>query len=113
MTNEEIRKAAFDYTEYSDNATESMDCFIEGAKWALGNQWISADDDLPNENEDVILYAEGLYFHCRFEDGKFIIIDGFPVGVYTDGKYIYSSKTYNPNIVIDYWIPIPKIIERN
>jgi hypothetical protein len=83
--------------------------FKYGVKWALQHQWKDANEELPKENEDVILYAEGLYLHCRFEEVKFVIIDGFPVAEDTNGKLLYSSSTYDPNLVIDYWMSIPTL----
>ena len=83
--------------------------FEAGANWALQNQWNDAKDKLPEQDEHVLLYAEGLYLHCRYRDDKFIIIDGFPCGETPKGEIIYSSEIFNPNVVEDYWMPIPSL----
>ena len=80
--------------------------FEAGAKWALQNQWYDVKDKHPEQDEHVLLYAEGLYLHCRYRDDKFIIIDGFPCGETPKGEIIYSSEIFNPDVVEDYWMPI-------
>lgn len=112
MTEEKIKKEA-------EKLMNTLPCdepkglvcnaFKYAAKWAIENQWSDANKELPTDNEDVILYAEGLYLHCRYVDKRFVIMDGFPVGEDTNGKLLYSSSTYDPNLVIDYWMPTPKL----
>lgn len=78
---------------------------------ALKHQWKDAKKELPREQEDVILYSEGLFWHCRYINNKFIMMDGFPVGEDCDGRIIYSSETEDDNLVIDYWMSIPSLDE--
>ena len=35
------------------------DAFISGAKWALVNQWISVEDELPSLQDNVLLLING------------------------------------------------------
>ena len=75
--------------------------FLEGAKFALENQWIRVDEDLPCNHEElvskgssstkrVIVIEDGGYYFDRMvlsENGKW--------------KWFYS---FNPS----HWFPIPK-----
>ena len=75
--------------------------FLEGAKFALNNQWISVDEDLPCNHEElvskgssstkrvIVIEDGGYYFDCMVlsENGKW--------------KWFYS---FNPS----HWFPIPE-----
>lgn len=62
MTREdEIHKAAKCYSEYEYNQTTAQNAFINGAKWADRNtalSWISVEDSLPRQDEEVIVLCD-------------------------------------------------------
>ena len=80
--------------------------FIEGAKFALENQWISVEDNLPCNHEELICGTE-------VSEGTkttqvlvlFIRYDGVwsDYMVYINGKWRWDGP--EP----DFWTPIPKL----
>lgn len=61
------------------------DAFISGAKWALVNQWISVEDELPSLQDNVLL-----------------LINGFPV--------IGLGENVNDKCLgVEYWARIPQL----
>lgn len=80
--------------------------FLEGAKFALENQWISVDDDLPC-NHDEFIRTDGA-------DGKetinVITIDKY--GVIEDNCMVLYDKDkwgWKYGAVPCYWLLIPKL----
>ena len=66
MTEEELRKAADEYTSsdkirYIQDATDRdvEDAFVEGAEWALEHQWNDVNKSLPDYEKDVIVTTDG------------------------------------------------------
>ena len=60
MTQQErIKKAAFDYINSDavspENMQQAFGDFINGAKYALQNQWISVDEELPKDEKYVFV----------------------------------------------------------
>ena len=96
---EKIQKKAERYGQLSP-------AFIEGAKFALENQWISVEDDLPCNHEELICGTE-------VSEGTkttqvlalFIRYDGIwgNYMVYRNGKWMWDGP--EP----DFWTPIPKL----
>lgn len=96
---EKIQKKAERYGQLSP-------AFIEGAKFALENQWISVEDDLPCNHEELICGTE-------VSEGTkttqvlalFIRYDGVwsDYMVYINGKWRWDGP--EP----DFWTPIPKL----
>ena len=84
--------------------------FLEGAKFALENQWISVADDLPCNNSDVI--------HFGFTN-RVLVIDEhkniFIAYMKKNGnnEWIWYSDEDNFGLlhVVTYWMPIPKLKE--
>ena len=102
MTREEnIQKKAEEYGELA-----SM--FLEGAKFALENQWISTKEDLPCNHEELIFLgglidgSETIDVFVRYESGD-IWSDYM---IYTNGKWRWSDG--EP----DYWMIPPKLPKR-
>ena len=67
-----IEEAAND--RYTDN-TFAYKGFIDGAEYALSNQWISVDEALPEANENVLaliggvpVVAKGYHVRARLRD---------------------------------------------
>lgn len=115
MTREElIKKEAEIYTDNRDNYVEWSDgweahndikfvekAFIEGAEWADKNPkspWISVEDYLPKQDEEVIVLCDNLNTAPFYKIAFGHIVD----------KTI--CKNYNgwniPHVV--YWFPMPK-----
>ena len=75
--------------------------FLEGAKFALENQWISVKDDLPCNHQELIdpeMPMCTLYVLVIFENG---LIDISRMVKDTKGNWGWLS-----NVI--YWLPIPK-----
>ena len=79
--------------------------FLEGAEFALNNQWISVEDDLPCNHEEFIsrrLFSyekETIHVLTLLPDGD-IIIDFM---VHDRGKWKWWSR-HRPT----HWFPIPE-----
>ena len=79
--------------------------FLEGAEFALNNQWISVDEDLPCNHEEFIsrrLFSyekETIHVLTLLPDGD-IIIDFM---VHDRGKWKWWSR-HRPT----HWFPIPE-----
>ena len=102
MTREEnIQKKAEEYGELAS-------VFLEGAKFALENQWISTKEDLPCNHEELIFLgglidgAETIDVFVRYESGD-IWSDYM---IYTNAKWRWSDG--EP----DYWMIPPKLLKR-
>ena len=84
--------------------------FLEGAKFALENQWISVEDDLPCNNSDVI--------HFGFTN-RVLVIDEhkniFIAYMKKNGnnEWIWYSDEDNFGLlhVVTHWMPISKLEE--
>ena len=82
--------------------------FLEGAKFALENQWISVDDDLPCNHEELLSkekegYTERVIAYTNF--GVMLIF----MRKYNDG-WKWTTSCYFPEIIIiTHWLIIPKI----
>ena len=99
MTREEnIQKKAEEYGELAS-------VFLEGAKFALENQWINTKEDLPCNHEELIFLgglidgSETIDVFVRYESGD-IWSDYM---IYTNGKWRWSDG--EP----DYWMIPPKL----
>ena len=81
--------------------------FLEGAKFALNNQWISVKNDLPCNHEELIFLgglidgSETIDVFVRYESGD-IWSDYM---VYKNGKWRW--KDFKPA----YWMIAPKLIK--
>ena len=78
--------------------------FLEGANFALNNQWINVKDDLPCNHKELLV-SEGRLYTKRvivIEDGGYCL----DCMVFSDHewKWIYSSNH-------SHWFPIPKFIK--
>ena len=75
--------------------------FLEGAEFALSNQWISVKDDLPCNHKELL--------NAKYETKEVFILKrgGFPDIDYMlkiDGKWIWFEYK-SP----EFWMPIPKL----
>ena len=80
--------------------------FLEGAKFALENQWISVEEDLPCNHEELIT-TEGYY---KKETINVITIDKYEI-IEDNYMALYSNNTwhwkYGSNPCS--WMLIPKL----
>ena len=77
--------------------------FLEGAKFALENQWISVEDDLPCNHEELL--------NAKYETKKVFVLKtgGFPDVDYMlkiNGEWTWSSYKSSK-----FWMPIPKLLK--
>ena len=94
---ENIQKKAEEYGELAS-------VFLEGAKFALENQWINVKDDLPFTHKELV--SKGSSSTKRviiIEDGGYHI-DCMALSKDGEWNWFYSS---NPS----HWLPIPKFIK--
>ena len=77
--------------------------FIEGAEFALENQWISVKDDLPCNHEELIT-TENCY---KKEKMQVITIDIYGI-VEENYMILHDSKWEWKYSAVHCWMPIPK-----
>ena len=74
--------------------------FLEGAKFALENQWISINEDLPYNHKELIHsnYTDRVLVSSRngFSEVAFMCI-------------IEDVWEWNTLMQVSYWMPIPKL----
>ena len=75
--------------------------FLEGAKFALENQWISVEDDLPCNHEELL--------NAKYETKKVFVLKtgGFPDVDYMlkiNGEWTWFSHKSSK-----FWMPIPEL----
>ena len=77
--------------------------FLEGAKFALNNQWISVDDDLPCNHKELLL-STGYHTVTVFtyKKGGACGMDNMIV---RNGKWEWEA--WKENYL--YWMPIPNL----
>ena len=95
---EKIKKEAEGYCKLAP-------AFLEGAKFALKNQWIGVKDDLPCNHEELIITGD----YYEKETIEVITINEFKmIGlnymVLCDNKWKWKY-----NIEFCYWMPIPEL----
>ena len=80
--------------------------FLEGAKFALENQWISVEDDLPCNNPNNI--------HFGFTNKVFAI--DYNKNIFIAYMTKYNNKwvwcrddNFNLSYIITHWMPIPEL----
>lgn len=95
-----IEEAAHQYIQSDAVAPENMQLafgdFINGAKMALQNQWISVDEALPGEEKKVIVTHQ---YGCQV------------AAFYKDGAHYYwgVAKECPIGATITHWMPIPQL----
>lgn len=96
---EKIQKKAEKYSKLAP-------IFLEGAKFALDNQWISVDEDLPCNNPNNI--------HFRFTNRVLVIDDNKNTSIafmkkHKDNEWIWdSTDNFVCLPLITHWMPIPE-----
>ena len=74
--------------------------FLEGAKFALENQWISVEDDLPCNHEELL--------DAKYKTKEVLVLKfgGFPDVDYmlkVNGEWRWFTYTAS----IEFWMPVP------
>ena len=97
---EKIKKEAEGYGKLAT-------AFIEGAQFALENQWISVKDDLPCNHEELIITSD----YYEKETIEVITINEFKmIGlnymILCDNKWKWKY-----DIEFCYWMPIPEVLK--
>lgn len=105
LIEEKIQKKAEEYGELAQ-------IFIEGAEFALNNQWISVDEDLPYNHEDLKEWVcdttNVLVTGLTNKSGKrFRYISHMTKNGNDSGRW-YWSYPYEP-YEITHWMPYPKV----
>ena len=76
--------------------------FLEGAKFALENQWISVEDDLPCNHEELIDPNKPYFTFYVLA----LLADSFPhitkMVKSSTGEWVWTSD-------VIHWMPIPKL----
>ena len=106
-----ITEAAKDYSDhnYIDEGVE-VPAFIEGADFALKNQWISVEEALPECDKcHLAMYEDGGIIVAKYKNETWWWQDGYVVGRNTDGDFMYSSSCKVPSSLITHWMSIPQI----
>lgn len=95
---EKIQKKAEGYGELAP-------IFLEGAKFALDNQWISVEEDLPCNHDELI--------YCHNNNRTVNVLVCYKGNVYAI-EYMFNSTKRGlgwewSNSTPCYWMPIPKL----
>ena len=96
---ENIQKKAEEYGELAS-------VFLEGAKFALENQWINVKDDLPFTHKELVSKGSSSTKRVIVIDGGGYYFDCMTLCKNGNWKWIYS---FNPS----HWLSIPKMPKRN
>ena len=92
--------------------------FISGAEWqSKQSPWISVNERLPEENENIIIMCEhGAIFNGTYCNGVWFCMDGYIHDIYKSNP-IYSSMSSIHSLWEPVaWMPIPSfddILEAN
>lgn len=78
--------------------------FLEGAEFALNNQWINVEDDLPCNHEELISSDDK-----RNTTYVVVIVHGI---TYLSRMYKMDGKWQWENDEPTHWFPIPKLPEK-
>lgn len=99
---EEIKIAAVDYVRLSNRICPDEQSFFDGAEWADNNPktpWISVEDNLPEQDEEVIVLRD------EFNTSYFYKISFAHI---VDKTVCRDYNGWNVSDVV-YWFPMPKI----
>ena len=91
---EKIQKKAEEYGKFAS-------VFLEGAKFALENQWISIKDDLPCNHKKLI--------HSIYTDTTLYVVANIHGITYLSRMYFLKGKWHWEADEPTYWMPIPKL----
>ena len=98
---EKIQKKAEGYGKLSP-------VFLEGAEYALTNQWISVEDDLPCNHSELVL----TYNDIPFSTKRVLVMTDIHTLFLCDMKKDNNRKwiwNYSTKDKITHWMPIPEL----
>ena len=77
--------------------------FLEGADFALNNQWISVEEDLPYNHEELLLYNNITHqVLVRKKNGEYDISFMF---YFIKWEFIIGLEN------VTHWMPIPEVLK--
>lgn len=94
LIQEKLKKKAKEFGELAP-------VFLEGAKFALENQWISVDDDLPCNHKELLNIGDKRY--------TLYVVAIINCHIILSRMYKLNDKWHWINYEPDYWFPIPKL----
>lgn len=94
---EKIRKKAEGYEKL-------YPVFIDGAEYALKNQWISVKDDLPCNHKELICPDDKIH--------TLYVVAAIHGYIILSRMYKLEGKWYWENDEPTYWMPIPELPEQ-
>lgn len=104
-----VEAAAREYSNDQRNRQHHCEpyCIVDfkaGADWqSKQSPWISVEERLPEENENIIIMCEhGAIFNGSYCNGVWFCMDGYIYDTYKDSP-IYSSMSSIPTL----WKPLP------
>ena len=80
--------------------------FLIGADYALNNQWVNVDDDLPCNHKELIIKGSPYTKRVMVIEDDGYYFDLMVLSNNGKWKWLYS---FHPT----HWMPIPKIPKRN
>lgn len=91
-----IEEAAFQESSMYNTIQEKNAAYSTGMKiatFASQNQWISVDEALPDDGENVLLILDDGHIIVAYHSGNYWWrCDGFVCGTKTNGQPMYSSS---------------------
>lgn len=76
---------------------KKQQCFIDGARFHRDNQWISVDDELPKENQYVIVATK---------DGVCIATAEY---IHEEKRWFMYGNYYTISTDVTHWMPLPDL----
>ena len=84
--------------------------FLEGAKFALENQWISVEEDLPCLHEELMEPICQLDNRLIYETKRvFVRCSDNSLGIAHMINFYNRWKWYPEDIDVEHWFPIPEL----
>ena len=79
--------------------------FLIGADYALNNQWVNVDDDLPCNHKELVIKGSPYTKRVMVIEDCCYYFDLMILSNNSEWKWLYS---FHPT----HWIPIPKMLKR-
>ena len=84
--------------------------FLEGADFAIENQWISVEEDLPCLHEELMEPVCGLDDRLIYETKRvFVRCSDNSLGFVHMINFYNRWKWYPEDIDVEHWFPIPEL----
>ncbi len=100
----ELASKKYSEKEHTIDQRVAYLAFIAGANYVEANRWVSCSDELPKQNERVIIYNGN-----RKDQNTYVIDIAFYTYLKKEGGSFYcNNKHYKPIQDITKWMPLPK-----